>query len=153
MLTLQPIFPGRTRQALLADVLSREPRPPRTIDRRIPAELEIIVLKALSKNPADRYATAQELADDLQRFLRDEPIRARRPSLVEQGRKWARRHPAVLAAAVLVMFLTLVLSLTSNYLIGRANERANAALAESRLRAEEAEKRFQQARAGRRPLD
>ncbi len=147
LLTLQPIFPGRTRQALLAEVLSREPRPPRAIDRRIPAELEIIVLKALSKNPADRYATAQELADDLQRFLRDEPIHARRPSLVEQGRKWARRHPAVLAAAVLVMFLTLVLSLTSNYLIGRANERANAALAESRLRAEEAEKRFQQARA------
>ena len=114
LLTLQPIFPGRTRQALLAEVLNREPRPPRAIDRRIPAELEIIVLKALSKNPADRYATAQELADDLQRFLRDEPIHARRPSLVEQGRKWARRHPAVLAAAVLVMFLTLVVSLTSN---------------------------------------
>jgi hypothetical protein len=147
LLTLEPIFSGRTRQALLADVLSREPRPPRAIDRRIPAELEIIVRKALSKSPADRYATAQELADDLQRFLRDEPIRARRPSLLEQGRKWSRRHPAVLAAAALVMFLICVVSLTSNYLIGRANERAKAALAESRLRAEEAERRFQQARA------
>ena len=65
LLTLQPIFPGRTRQALLADVLNHEPRPPRAIDRRIPAELETITLKALSKNPADRYASAQELADDL----------------------------------------------------------------------------------------
>jgi serine/threonine protein kinase len=146
LLTLHPIFPGRTRQALLADVLNREPRPPRAIDRRIPAELEIITLKALSKNAADRYASAQELADDLQRFLRDEPIRARRPSLLEQVRKWSRRHPSLLAAAVLVMFLTLVGSLASNWLIGKANDRANAALRESQFRAEEAEKRFQQAR-------
>ncbi len=146
LLTLQPIFPGRTRQALLADVLNHEPRPPRAIDRRIPAELETITLKALSKNPADRYASAQELADDLARFLRDEPIRARRPSLVEQVRKWSRRHPSLLGAAVLIMFLTLLGSLVSNGLIGKANERANAALRESQLRAAEAEKRFQQAR-------
>ena len=146
LLTLQPIFPGRTRQALLADVLNHEPRPPRAIDRRIPAELETITLKASSKNPADRYASAQELADDLARFLRDEPIRARRPSLVEQVRKWSRRHPSLLGAAVLIMFLTLLGSLVSNGLIGKANERANAALRESQLRAAEAEKRFQQAR-------
>ena len=146
LLTLQPIFPGRTRAALLAGVLNHDPRPPRSIDRRIPVELEIITLKALNKNPAERYATAQELADDLHRFLSDEPIRARRPSLLEQGRKWSRRHPSLLAAGVLVMFLTLVGSLVSNWLIGQANDRANKALADSQLRTIEAEKRFQQAR-------
>ena len=83
-------------------VLNRDPRPLRAIDRSIPAELETIVLKALAKTPADRYATAQELADDLHRFLRDEPIRARRPSPLEHVRKWARRHPAVVGSAVLI---------------------------------------------------
>ena len=63
-------------------------------NRAIPAELETIVLKALEKNPADRYATAQELADDLRRFLDDQPIRARRPTLLQRLRKWGRRHRA-----------------------------------------------------------
>ena len=146
LLTLRPVFAGRTRHSLLSDVLNRDPRPPRSIDRRIPSELEIIILKALSKNPADRYASAQELADDLHRFLRDEPIHAKRPSLVEQVRKWSRRHPSLVAAAVLVMFLSLVGSLVSNWLITKANDRTKIALAQERLRAEEAEKSFQQAR-------
>ena len=153
LLTLQPVFPGRTRQALLADVLNHEPRPPRAIDRRIPAELEIIVLKALSKNPADRYASAQELADDLQRFLRDEPIQAPRPSLVEQGRKWSRRHPSLLAAAVLVMFLTLVGSLVSNWLHRqgqRTGQRGLAGIATPHGRGGEA---IPAGPPGRRPLD
>ena len=145
-LTLRPVFAGRTRHSLLSDVLNRDPRSPRSIDRRIPVELEIIVLKALSKPAADRYASAQELADDLRRFLQDEPIRGKRPSLVEQARKWSRRHPSLVAAALLVMFLGLIGSLVSNWLITRANDRTTAALAQERLRAEEAERSFQQAR-------
>jgi serine/threonine protein kinase len=146
LLTLHPVFAGRTRPTLLADVLNRDPRSPRSIDRRIPAELEVIVLKSLSKNPAERYASAQELADDLHRFLRDEPIRAKRPSAIELMRKWSRRHPTVLAAGILIMFLTLIGSLIGNWLVTNANERTKAALNEAQLRAEEAEKRFQQAR-------
>ena len=147
LLTLRPVFAGRTRHSLLlADVLNRDPRTPRSIDRRIPGELEIIVLKALGKNPADRYASAQELADDLHRFLRDEPIRAKPPSLAEQVRKWSRRHSSLVAASILVMFLSLVGSLVSNWLITKANERTQVALTEERLRAKEAEKSFQQAR-------
>jgi eukaryotic-like serine/threonine-protein kinase len=99
LLTLQPAVPGQDRQEVLRRIAQEEPRPPRRLDRAVPAELETIVLKALEKNPADRYATARELADDLERFLRDEPIRARRPSLGQRARKWARRHrPTILAA-------------------------------------------------------
>src|SRR5262249_20097789 len=79
---------------------SEEPRPPSRLDRAIPPELETIVLKAMEKNAGDRYATAQEMADDLQRYLKDEPLRARRPSLAHRCRKWARRHrPVVWSAA------------------------------------------------------
>src|SRR4029077_5817053 len=74
LLILEPVFNGRDRQELLRQIAFEEPRPPRRINKAIPAELETIVLKALEKNPADRYATAQELADDLERFLKDEPI-------------------------------------------------------------------------------
>ena len=146
LMTLRPVFSGKTRQALLADVLGREPRPLRSLDRRIPAELDLIVLKALSKNPGDRYASAQDLADDLHRYLRDEPIRAKSPSLAEHARKWARRHPSIIAAGVFVLLVTLIGSLVSNWLVTDANRRAKAALAEAKLRAEEAEKRFRQAR-------
>jgi serine/threonine protein kinase len=146
LLTLQPVFSGTSRQSLLVQVLQREPRPLRTIDHNIPPELETIVLKALNKAPEDRYASAQELAEDLQRFLRDEPIRARRPSVVERVRKWARRHPAVVGSGVMAMFVVLVVSLMSNWMIKRANDRTNAALAAEQIRSEEAEKRFLQAK-------
>jgi serine/threonine protein kinase len=69
VLTLQPAYSGNDRQELLRQIAFEEPKPPRRLNRAIPAELETIVLKALEKNPAERYATAQELADDLQRYL------------------------------------------------------------------------------------
>jgi serine/threonine protein kinase/WD40 repeat protein len=113
LVTLEPAFPGGDRQELLRQIAFEEPKPPRRLNPAVPAELETIILKALEKNPAERYATAQELADDLQRYLRDEPIRARRPSLLLRLRKWARRHQPVVvtvlaAAAVLLVAVTLV---------------------------------------------
>src|SRR5205823_5050881 len=95
LLTLQAAFNGRDRQELLRQIAFDEPPPPRRINKAIPAELETIVLKAMAKNPADRYGTAAELADDLERFLKDEPIRARRPTLIHRSRQWARRHRTV----------------------------------------------------------
>jgi serine/threonine protein kinase/Flp pilus assembly protein TadD len=104
LLTLRPAFDGTDRQELLRQIAFEEPKPPRRIDRGIPVELETIVLKAVEKNPADRYATAQELADDLRRFLDDQPIRARRPSWRQVAARWARRHRSVVwSAAVLVV--------------------------------------------------
>jgi tetratricopeptide (TPR) repeat protein len=104
LLTLRPAFAGQDRQELLRQIAFEEPAAPRKVDRSIPAELETIVLKAMEKNPADRYATAQELADDLRRWLEDRPIKARRPSLRQVVAKWARRHrPVVWAAAVVLL--------------------------------------------------
>jgi serine/threonine protein kinase len=76
LLTLEPVFPGRDRQELLRQIAFEEPEPPWRLNRAIPTELETIVRKAMAKDPADRYATAQELADDLHRFLKEEPMRA-----------------------------------------------------------------------------
>jgi hypothetical protein len=146
IITLKPVFPGANRHALLQQVLSDDPLRPRSIDRSIPPELEIILLKLLDKNPAERYDSAQSLADDLHRFLRDEPIRAKPPTPIERMRKWGRRHPAYVGAFIFVMFLTLLVSGVSNWLISQANNRTKTALAAERIRAEEAEKRFSQAR-------
>jgi hypothetical protein len=144
--TLTPAFSASTRHGLFRQVLNQEPVRPRAIDRAIPPELETILLKLLSKSPAERYASAQELVDDLRRFLRDEPIRARPPSLLERSRKWGRRHPAYIGAAVVVMFVVLVISGISNWLVTQANTRTRAALEAERQRAKEAEARFSQTR-------
>src|SRR5262249_54144402 len=77
LLTLCPICAGRDRHALLRQIANDEPAPPRSLERSIPVELETIILKAVAKEPNDRYATAQDFADDLQRFVEDRPIRAR----------------------------------------------------------------------------
>src|SRR5262249_34467296 len=101
LLTMEPASAGADRQELLRQIAFEEPRPPRRLSKAIPAELDTIVLKMMEKNPADRYATAQELADDLERFLKDEPIRAKRPSLSLRVRKWARRHRPGVASAII----------------------------------------------------
>jgi serine/threonine protein kinase/tetratricopeptide (TPR) repeat protein len=101
LLTLRPAFDGRTRQEVLRQILGEEPRPPRRLNPAIPADLETVVLKALEKAPGDRYATAGELAEDLRRFLADEPVRACRPTLAQRLQRWGRRHrPLVWSATV-----------------------------------------------------
>jgi len=146
LITLRPVFTGTTRHALLQQILNHDPVAPRSIDRFIPPELETILLKLLSKRPEERYGSAQEVADDLHRFLRDEPILAQPPSLIERVRKWGRRHPSYVVALVIVMFAIIVTSGVSNYLIAQANHRTKEALNAERIRAEEAERNLQQAR-------
>ena len=74
LVTLRPPFEGRDRNALIRQITDDDPVPPGALDTSVPAELETIVLKTLRKEPADRYSTAQDLADDLQRFLDRRPI-------------------------------------------------------------------------------
>jgi serine/threonine protein kinase len=92
LLTGERPFRGN-RQMLLLQVLHDEPRPPRQLNDKVPRDLETICLKAMSKAPARRYSTAQELADDLRRFLRREPILARPVGRLERLWRWCRRNP------------------------------------------------------------
>jgi WD40 repeat protein len=103
LLTGERPFRG-ARAMLVNQVLHEEPRPPRRVNDKIPRDLETICLKALAKEPAKRYATAGEFAEDLRRFLRGEPIRARPAGPVERFERWCRRNPVVafLLAAVVV---------------------------------------------------
>ncbi len=136
LLTLEPAFKGGDRQELLRQIAFEEPKAPRRVNKTIPAELETIVLKAMEKSPADRYATAQELADDLRRYLEDRPIRARRPGIVARLRKWSWRHRGAVSAAV--VSTVLALAATSGVIAWqwRASE-------VRRVRAEQAEKKAQ----------
>jgi serine/threonine protein kinase len=110
LLTLRPVVDGADRQEILQRIATEEPTPPRKLDRRVPAELETVVLNCLRKEPAERYATARELAEDLRRFLNDLPVRARRPSPAYRARKWVRRNRALTAllAVVVLSVATLV---------------------------------------------
>jgi tetratricopeptide (TPR) repeat protein len=114
LLTLQPAFTGDDRHELLRQIAFDEPRKPRQVNAHIPQDLETIILKAIEKNPAERYTTALALADDLQRYLNEEPIKARPQSLVATARKWSRRHRPVVwafAATLLVSGFILAASL------------------------------------------
>ena len=73
-----PPFEGKTAAELIGQIASRDPAPLRQFDKKIPRDLETIVIKALHKRAQDRYETADDLADDLERFLNHEPVRARR---------------------------------------------------------------------------
>jgi WD40 repeat protein/serine/threonine protein kinase len=111
LLTLEPAWTGHDREAVLRQIAFDEPRPPRSLNPAIPADLETVVLKAMARESRDRYASARELADDLKRFLEHCPIRARRPSLAGRAAKLLRRNRAV--ARVTAGFLVLaVLGLT-----------------------------------------
>ena len=103
----------------------------RRITRAIPAELETIVLKALEKNPQDRYATAKELADDLQRWCEDRPIQARRPSWRQVATKWAAA-PGVVRAAAAAMVLTVLALGAGAAVIWQAEQEKDQALRETK---------------------
>jgi WD40 repeat protein len=101
LLTLRPAFDSPDRLKLIEQIKAEEPPRPRALDSRIPRDLETIVLKAIAKDPKDRYASGDALGEDLRRFLTDEPIRARRVGALERAWIWARRRPA--AAALLLV--------------------------------------------------
>ena len=143
LLTLEPPFGGSDRRELLRQICFEEPRLLRRINKEIPEELEIIVLKAMAKAPGDRYATAQDLAEDLDCFLEHRPIRAKRPTILQRAKKLTRRHQGVTVTAAIASGLVLLLVVA--FLLYR-----NSLIANQRDEAEQlrvlAEDRFQQAR-------
>jgi WD40 repeat protein len=141
LLALRPAFGGQDREELLRQVTQEEPRSPRRFNPAIPTDLETIVLKAMAKEPIQRYATAREMADDLRRFLELKPIKARQPTVWDRALKWARRHVAVVAAAFLALLLTVGGLATSLVLIGHERDLAAAKEKEALASAMEAQER------------
>jgi serine/threonine protein kinase len=130
--TLEPAFRGQDRQELLRQIAEDEPVPPRRLNPAIPEPLETILLKAITKELTGRYATAQEMADDLERFLANRPIAARRPSRTKRLGRWLRRHQRIAAGAVAAGFLAVLVLATSWFIIlqerNEAERRAQQAL-------------------------
>jgi WD40 repeat protein len=108
LLTGRTPFIGETNLEILLQVQSDEPVSPSRLRPKVPRDLETICLKCLQKEPGKRYLSAQELAEDLRRFLGGEPIRARPAGLGTRAWKWARRRPALTAFLVLLALVTVV---------------------------------------------
>jgi WD40 repeat protein/serine/threonine protein kinase len=131
LLTLEPAVSGQDRQELLHRIAFEETILPSRRRKGIPADLETIVLKAMSKEVESRYGSAQSIAEDLQRFLADRPILARRPTLAHRTRKWIGRHKALTAAAVALLLLATIGLGVSTTLIWKKEEQTREALADS----------------------
>ena len=105
LLTGHPPFAGGTTYETIKLVLEKEPRQPRLWNRKIDRELSTICLKCLEKDPKRRYSSALALAEDLEHWLKHEPILARRTGLFTRGRKWVRRNPSTAALITLLVAL------------------------------------------------
>ena len=113
MLTLRHPFEGKDQLELIHRIENDPPVPPRQLDPKIPLDLETIVLKALSKDPSHRFASALEFAAELRRFVEDRPIRSRPIPFYQQFWRWCKRNPKLAAANIAAATLTTILAIVS----------------------------------------
>jgi len=106
LLTGHPPFAGGTTYETIRLLLDSEPRQPRSWNRKVDRDLSAVCLKCLEKNPRYRYSSALELAEDLERWLWREPIRAKRSGFFTHARKWMQRNPTIAALIMLSVVLT-----------------------------------------------
>jgi serine/threonine protein kinase/WD40 repeat protein len=135
MLTLRPAFADSARHDVIKKIAEEDPPSPHKLDRKIPRDLETIVLKAITKEPEKRYATAETMAEDLRRFLADRPVQARRSSATEQIWRWCRRNKAVaslLLAVGMSLFAVAAVSIYAAFQMGQALQRKTDAEREAR---------------------
>jgi tRNA A-37 threonylcarbamoyl transferase component Bud32 len=117
--------------AVVADVIDKDPPSPRSVKPQVPKDLETICLKAISKHPKQRHAGCGELAEELRRWLRGEPIRSRRMRTLERVGRWSRRNPVLAVAVLIVLILGCVSTVSavglfqSRQALARALETAN----------------------------
>ncbi|WP_165074564.1 serine/threonine-protein kinase [Paludisphaera rhizosphaerae] len=130
LLALRPAFDADDRQELVRRILNEDPPSPRRFDPALPRDLETIVLKAMEKEPAARYASAAAMADDLRRFLDDRPILARRPGLGDRLVKWSRRRRPFLIGGAAALIFALA---AATAVLWASNRRTAAALLEEQL--------------------
>jgi serine/threonine-protein kinase len=146
LLTGRPPFQGEFIPVLLEKVIRGEFPPPRAVRPDVPAALEAVCLKAMATAPGDRYATPRSLAQDIERWLADEPMSAWHEPWTDRAARWARRHRSAVtggAAALLVALLALggILAMES-----QSNRRLRAANTREALAREGAQARFRLAR-------
>src|SRR5207248_72473 len=112
LLTGQPPFAGGTTYETVKLLLETEPRPPRLLNPKVDRDLSAICLKCLEKDPQRRYSSALALAEDLEHWLKHEPIRAKRSGIFAHTRKWVRRNPSTTVLVTLLVALAVGLSMT-----------------------------------------
>jgi len=147
LLTLQPMWSGEDKPDLIRQISFDEPIRPQRLNPAIPIDLETIVLKAISKNPSDRYNSAQSFADDLQRYRDNKSIIARRPTAIKRIAKWTQRNPAIMWSAIIMLAMATVALGVSNYLISRERMAKNLALTDSQQSEKSARESQRQAQA------
>jgi WD40 repeat protein/serine/threonine protein kinase len=128
LLTARPPFQAETVQDVLLQLREQDPVSPRLLNASIPRDLETICLKCLEKEPDQRYATANELADDLDRFLKNEPIRARPVRRTERVWRWCRRKPALASFITATAVLLLAIMIGSPIVTYRIKQQADESL-------------------------
>jgi len=148
LLAFRPAFEQTNRNHLIQDVMNSRVEPLAKFSSDIPADLRTVIHKAIEHEPDHRYQTAQELADDLQRIVNDEPIKARRIFPHERFLRWARRNKALAAALSSVAVLLTALTIGSMFAVDRLNENVEnltAAQAEAASKTEEINRQREQA--------
>ena len=113
LLALRPPFEGQDQLQLIHRIENQPPVPPRQINRHIPPDLETIVLKALAKDPNDRFDSAEEMTNELQRFVENRPIHSRPIPYYQQFWRWCRRNPGLAGANIVAAVLTTILAIVS----------------------------------------
>ena len=124
LLTLRPLFTGVDRQTLLRKIAWEQPTWPTQLNRHVPPDLQTIAMKALAKEPSERYATAAEMRDDLRRFLENRPIKARLAGPLVRTRKLLQRHPLASGLLLLSSFVFSVFMAASAQQANEAREAA-----------------------------
>jgi len=146
LLSLEPVFTHQERHRLMQSIEMDEPRPLHLLNPAVPKDLETIVLKAMAKDPVNRYASSKALADDLRRFLEHRNIEARRPSMGERLAKWARRHRTLVNAAAVILVVAFVALFLSTMMIWHEKARTEAALRQVQAERQRAQTHYEKAR-------